>query len=242
MPQLKKDYNGFLKMKSDPESLNLALSSIPLFSGLATECLSSLSAYCRVYRYPKSETVFRKGDPSQGFYYVLEGKVKLYFVSERGTEKILEVLTPGMTFGEAMAFIEQPFPVFAETMARSSLLFVQKEGLFSAVRDHPQMAMRMLSGLSRRMHSLVDVVESLCVMSSRERVIGFLLAELEKRGNIRGAVELPATKAVVASLLNLTPETFSRILHSLEKDRVVHIRGRHVEVLDPDKLRSCSSC
>lgn len=229
-------------MKSNPEPASVVLTSIPLFRGLSAECLSSLSGHSRVLRYDRAETVFRKGDPSQGFYYVLEGKVKLYFVSERGTEKILEVLTPGMSFGEAVVFLDQPYPVFAETMLKSSLLLVQKEGLFAAVNDHPQMAMRMLAGLSRRMHSLVDVVESLCVMSSRERVVGFLLAELEKRGNIRGSVELPATKAVVASLLNLTPETFSRILHSLEKDRVLHIRGRHVEVLDPERLRECASC
>ena len=53
--------------------------------------------YCEL-----GETIFRKGDTADGFYYVFDGKVKLFFVSERGLEKVVEILKPGMTFGEAV--------------------------------------------------------------------------------------------------------------------------------------------
>jgi len=147
-----------------------------------------------------------------------------------------------MTFGEAVVFINQPYPVFAEAMTESHLLFVHKDGLLEALKHYPQMSMRLLSGLSKRMHMLIAGLESLCVMTSRERVVGFLLTLQDQQLGGNGRIELPSTKAVVASMLNLTPETFSRILHALEKDEVVHIQGRTIEVLNPEKLRESAAC
>jgi len=227
-------------MQLETEALDRILSGIPLFNGLQPHCLERLVETSRMLDFDRGEVVFCKGDPPDGFYYVFDGKVKLFFVSERGTEKIVEILSKGMTFGEAVAFIEKPYPVFAEALMPSRLLFVQREALMEAVQENREMALRLLAGLSRRMHGLVTAMEAVCVQTSRERVIGYLLAQLNAAE--RGSFELPATKAVVASMLNLTPETFSRILHSLDKDRVVRINGRTIEVLDPDKLRERAAC
>ena len=102
------------------------------------------------------------------------------------------------------------------------------------------MALRLLAGLSRRLHRLVASMEAVCMLSSRERVIGFLLNELQHEE--RGVIELPSTKAVVASTLNLTPETFSRILHALEKEEIIQIRGRRIQVLEVHRLREYAAC
>jgi len=227
-------------MNLESKALDRVLSGMPLFSGLEAECLTRLAGHCRMLSFERGETVFRKGDEADGFYYVFDGKVKLFFVSERGSEKVVEVMAPGMTFGEAVMFINKPYPVFAETMAPSHLLFVQREGLLEAMQHHEQMALRLLSGLSRRMHAMIASMEAVCVLSSRERVVGYLLNELESRES--AVIELAATKAVVASTLNLTPETFSRIVHGLEKEEIIRIQGRRIEVLDPHRLRECSAC
>jgi len=227
-------------MHLESTALDRVLSGMPLFSGLEPQCLNSLAKHCRMRSFERGETIFRKGDEADGFYYVFDGKVKLFFVSEKGTEKIIEVLKPGMTFGEAVVFINQPYPVYAEAMMASHLLFVQRDGLLEAMRSHEDMALRLLSGLSKRLHGLMGNMEAVCVLSSRERVIGYLLSELDHESD--RVIELPATKAVVASTLNLTPETFSRIVHSLENEEIIKIEGRRIEVLDPVRLRECAVC
>lgn len=229
-------------MQLETDAIDRVLSGMPLFSGLAPECLTSLATHCRMQTFERGESVFRKGDSADGFYYVFDGKVKLFFVSERGNEKIVEVLKPGMTFGEAVVFIDEPYPVYAQAMADSHLLFIQREGMLQAIEEHPQMTMRLLAGLSRRMHVLISGLEALCVMTSRERVVGFLLTLLDQEGRDAMRIELPATKAVVASMLNLTPETFSRILHALEKDGILRIGGRTIEILDGSRLRESATC
>ena len=227
-------------MQLEAKALDRILSSMPLFSGLAPECLAALAGSTRMLSFGRGETVFRKGDQADGFYYVFDGKVKLFFVSERGTEKVVEILTPGLTFGEAVMFIDKPYPVFAETLADSHLLYIQRDGLLEAMKNYEQMGPRLLAGLSRRLHDLVTAMEAVCVLSSRERVIGYLLAEIDRSGG--DSIELPATKVAVASMLNLTPETFSRILHGLEKEGLLTIERRTIRALNLGRLREYAAC
>ena len=97
----------------------------------------------------------------------------------------------------------------------------------------------MLAGLSRRLHGLISDVESYSLQSGTQRVIGYLLRQDDARRR-RGAdtVTLPASKAIVASRLNLTPEHFSRILHDLQTPGSSRVDGRDVHIVDVERLRN----
>ena len=69
--------------------------------------------------------------------------------------------------------------------------------------------------------------------SGTQRVIGYLLRD----GPVDGEeVTLHASKAVVASRLNLTPEHFSRILHDLAEHGLIEVHGRGITVRDAARL------
>jgi CRP-like cAMP-binding protein len=93
----------------------------------------------------------------------------------------------------------------------------------------------MLAGLSQRMHSLMCDMESYALRSGTQRVAGYLLKEL--RDPQATQLTLPATKAVLASRLNLTPEHFSRILADLSLQNLIAFKGRKITILNPEGLR-----
>ena len=93
-----------------------------------------------------------------------------------------------------------------------------------------------LAGLGMRLHSLIQDVENYSLHSSIERVIGFLL---QLAGTPAGGpvdIELPASKHIIASRLNLTPETLSRVLHSLSESGLIRVNGKRITVLDATRL------
>jgi CRP-like cAMP-binding protein len=49
-------------------------------------------------------------------------------------------------------------------------------------------------------------------------------------------IELPASKHIIASRLNLTPETLSRVLHSLSESGLIRVNGKRITVLDATRL------
>jgi len=223
------------------ERLDIAkiLARLPLFAELSTDQVALLTEATRERRVAKGEMLFHKGDMPRGVYLVVFGQIKLAFPSTQGNEKVVEIVGPTQTFGEAVMFMDRPYPVFAEALSDTLLLHVTKTAVFEMLETDVSFARRMLAGLSLRLHSLVSDVESYSQRSSAQRVIGYLLqhgAELSG-GNGKAAVSLPTSKQVIASRLNLTPETLSRIFHDLTAAGLITVRGKQVTIHDLRRLR-----
>jgi CRP-like cAMP-binding protein len=214
------------------------LGNLPMFSEMRAEELDRIAASTLTVHAAKGETVCETGDPCTGFHVVVYGQVKLGFTSPQGAEKVIEIVRPGQSFGEALMFLDQPYIVFAQALADSMLLHVARRAVLEELQRDSGFALRMLSGLSRRLHGLVRDVEAYTLRSSHERVIGYLLAEVPERANGSAAeVHLTPGKSVIASRLNMTPEHFSRILHELGNAGLVEIQGRSVRIPDLERLR-----
>lgn len=216
------------------------LSRVPLFEELAPEELQRVAGGTTELHVPRGEIVFNRGDPCVGFHVVVYGQVKLAFLSPQGGEKVVEIIAPGYSFGEALMFMGKPYIVMAQTLSDSLLLHVSKKVVDDEIGRDPAFARRMLAGLSRRLHGLISDVESYSMQSGTERVIGYLLRQdaNQAQANAPYALMLPTSKAVVASRLNVTPEHFSRILHDLSEKGLIDVVGREIRILDPAKLRS----
>jgi CRP-like cAMP-binding protein len=215
------------------------LSRLPLFEELAAEELDRIAAGTTELHVPRGEIVVNRGEPCVGFHLVVYGQVKLAFLSPQGGEKVVEIVAPGYSFGEALMFMGKPYIVMAQTLADSLLLHVSKKVVFDEIERDPAFARKMLAGLSRRLHSLISDVESYSMQSGTERVIGYLLRQDESQARAGGSyvLTLPTSKAVVASRLNVTPEHFSRILHDLSERGLIAVEGRDIRIVDAAKLR-----
>ena len=96
----------------------------------------------------------------------------------------------------------------------------------------------MLAGLSFRLHELVSDVEAYSMRSAAQRLVGYLLNLCDARPGDVPQVSLPTSKHVIASRLNLTPETLSRILNVLAGDELISVDGRSVTIRDVERLRA----
>jgi CRP-like cAMP-binding protein len=221
-------------------NVNAFLANLPLFKETPPTQIERVAQGTRVLRVARGEVLFHRGDPCDGFHLVAYGQVKLALSSQQGVDKVVEVIGPGMSFGEAVMFLEKPYPVYAQALSDSLLLHVSKSVVFAEIERNAQFARQLLGGLSRRLHSLVGDVEAYSLRSGTQRVIGYLLRDvrvLEPQG-IKGEVMLPIGKGVIASRLNLTPQHFSRILHELTAQGLVAVDGRRVFITDLERLRA----
>lgn len=219
-------------MNQDP--IRQALARVPMFAELDPEQIAALSGEVTARELGRDELLFQAGDPASRFYLLLEGQIKLYFNSADGHEKVIELIGPGMTFGEAVMLIGQPYPAHAQALRRSRVLTIPRSALDRLLRDDGAVALRMLASLSRRIHGLVQALEELTTHSSVQRVIGYLIGE--RQNEAVGVVTLQAGKALIASKLNLTPETFSRVLRELSDAGLIEVHGREVSLIDVDGL------
>jgi CRP/FNR family transcriptional regulator, dissimilatory nitrate respiration regulator len=220
----------------DTEAL---LARMPLFQDLPHERILELAEHSRGKRLPKGEMLFQKGDPAHGFYVVVYGQVKLAFPSSSGNEKVVDIIGAQQSFGEAVMLAQHVYPVFAQALADTLLVFVSREAVFALLENEPAFARRMLIGLAMHNHSLVHDIESYTLRTSAQRVIGYLLEHCPRECSALEAIEihLPTSKQITASRLNLTPETLSRIFHDLMEAGLIDMVGKRIRIHSIQRLR-----
>jgi CRP/FNR family transcriptional regulator, dissimilatory nitrate respiration regulator len=223
------------------------LSLLPLFNELDGEELRRLSAGCRLTRLARGDMVFRMGEPCREFHLAITGQIKLFAISPSGQEKVIEIVSPGQSFAEALMFSDKPYIINAQALTDGLLLSISKNAVLDEINREPKFALRMLAGMSRRLHGLVRDVEAYSLHSGIERVIGYMLRghpkadqddnEGEGAAPINSyTITLPVSKATVASRLSLTPEYFSRVLHELEGAGLIEVDKRDIRIVDVQRL------
>jgi len=223
-------------MKKEKIKVQDFLGKLPLFADMSPQDIDMIAAGVVELRVRSGEVLFRRGDPCAGFHMVIYGQVKLAFVSPQGDEKVVEIIGPGHSFGEALMFMEKPYIVTAQALADSMLLHVSKAVVFEGLERDARFARKMLAGLSRRLHGLIGDVEAYSLRSGAQRVIGYLLKD-DACGD-GDTITLPVSKMVIASRLNLTPEHFSRILHELADQGLITVTGRDITIVSVRELQT----
>ncbi|MFD7033662.1 Crp/Fnr family transcriptional regulator [Streptomyces sp. NPDC059917] len=214
------------------------LTRIPLFSELDPRDLEPVAAGARTVSAEKGETVVEAGAAHRWFYWVRQGQIRLSVSTASAEEKVVMLVSPGQTFGEALLFTGRPYPVSAVALSRATLVAIPHQPVLRLAEEVPGFALRMAGGLARRLHELVADVESYALHSGTERVLTYL-AGLAPAGAAVPArpvrVRLPADKGTIASRLSLKPETLSRILRRLADEGVLVVSGRDITLLkEPD--------
>jgi CRP-like cAMP-binding protein len=137
--------------------------------------LERLATGCQMRRLSRGEMVFRVGEPCGEFHVAITGQVKLFALSPAGQEKVIELIGPGQSFAEALMFTDQPYIINAQTLSEVLLLTVSKRAVLTEIESDSRFALRMLAGISRRLHGLVHDVEAYALRSGVQRVVGYLL-------------------------------------------------------------------
>ncbi|MBW7859514.1 MAG: Crp/Fnr family transcriptional regulator [Rhodocyclaceae bacterium] len=224
-------------MSQQATDIQASLHQVPFFSELSDEEISHVARYTRERRLEKGELLFQRGDPPHGFYFVVSGQMKLAVSSAQGNEKVVEIIGPTQTFGEAVMLMDRPYPVFAEALTSTQLLHIGQSVVSDLIDQDPGFARKLLAGMAIRLHTMVADVETYSLRSSTQRVIGYLLQQTETAGpGSKVQIELPTSKQVIASRLNLTPETLSRIFHDLSDAGLITVQGKHITLHDAEGL------
>ena len=222
-----------------PINIEALLTHVPLFQGLAPQELSRIARGTRELHPKKGEVLFHKGDSCSGFHLLVYGQIKLAFTSSQGSEKVVEIISQGQSFGEAIMLMEKPYIVFAQALTDCLLLHISKAAVFEELQRDHNLCRKMLAGMAMRLHQLRNDVESYSLHSGKQRIIGYLLRELPEceQDSISVSITLPTNKGVIASRLNLTQEHFSRILHELTELGLIVVEGRKIHIPNATKLR-----
>lgn len=202
----------------DDKDRDIAFGSL-LLSGMTPDMRERLCARATQSTFERGATIFLQGEHARSIFIVLDGWIKLYRIAPSGAEAVVGVFTKGRSFGEAVAFRDDTYPVSAEAVTFSRVLRIEAATFLREIERDPSVATSVLSATFTHLHALVAQVEALKARSGAQRVAEFLL-ELTDCTDGACRITLPYDKGLIAGRLGMKPESLSRAFAKLKSHGV----------------------
>jgi CRP-like cAMP-binding protein len=206
------------------------LARLPPFRGVSRTQLGELAGRAQRRQAQAGELIVRRGERVPGLLVVQSGLVKLSIKGE--SERVLRLVAPGETFGEAALILDQPLLVDAGAVTPTDLVIVPAEPILSLFERDARFARALLVTVCQRLQAVVADFESAVVHGAAERLAAYICS-LGKE-----TASLPAPKAVIASRLGMTKETLSRLLRTFIDQGLISVAKREIRVLDRAQLHA----
>lgn len=207
-----------------------ALSEIGLFAALSESELQGLAQRAVEKKFAPDEILFWEGEPCLGIFLIIQGSVKIFRTSPSGREVMLSIETAPATVAELPLFDGGTYPASVRIVEPVTALFINKNDFQQFCRQNPDVALKVLAVVGRRLRQLVGLVESMTFGSVTQRLARMLLdASKAARSD---TFDLPATHQELASRLGTVREVVSRNLGRFRTQGLISIQDRQVQIVN----------
>lgn len=199
------------------------------------DLLTDIKKLGRIQTFGKDEFLFNAADDANGFFYVQSGEVRIFRMDNQGKEVEVVRLNPGDFFGEAVVFVSDKFPAFAQAVKDTKTLFFSKKTIFQHIDNYPTIARFFISLLAKKCIVLNKRIETLELRTVRQRLAQFILSQSQEQQS--KVIVLNMKKVELARFIGTISETLSRSLKKMQEDNLIEVHGRKIRVKDSAKLK-----
>jgi len=218
------------------------LEKIPMFANLDKEFYKELKHNVYLKKFTKNSIVFYEGDESDYLYILIEGNLRLFKTSPKGTQVQIKRMNAPDTIGEYACFEKEPFPVTCEFITDGVMGLLYFDKLYSYLENR-EFALGLIRSLTGKVMLLSSLVHKETILSSEAKVADLMIEKISIFNRLRNNE--------IAGILNLTPETFSRVISKFKKESIIHVEKNKLKILNMEALhkivetntvKECTDC
>ncbi len=197
------------------------LQELVLFKDLDKEVIEKIEGFTTELTLPKDSILFYEGDESKDIFLLTKGIIKLYKVTSNDKEVILKYFYQNETIAEVANFENIDYPATAQAFTDIEVLKIDFKSLKDIILTQPELSYKIMTSLIKKIRNLENIVSMHIVLDSHERVAKYIHDHPE---------DFFSTKnIVIAEILNISPETLSRILRTFKNDKIIDIAKKEVD-------------
>lgn len=173
--------------------------------------------------YKKGEIVVRADDSSRGIYFVSQGKVKQYLITEDGNEIIMRLFTRGEIFPKTWGFLNKTNSYYFETLTKAKLRRCSRKEFNLFLHKNTEAMYELLIQTLEEKRKLNLKIKSILAGDSYIRLIAVLLNNIKNKQKKFGQnnIIVPFTQYHLAAQTGMSRETVNRQLNKLKRKKVV---------------------
>lgn len=213
----------------------------PLLARIPEEDLRALLKFAEERRFAAGQVLFQRGDPGDGVYAIVSGRVRVYLEGADGSEAVLAMRGPGEVIGEQSLLDGLERSASAAAHDAVTAVRIGTDRFQAWLLQHPHVARALLIELSRRLREATDHVAELALLSVDARVARRLLqlfGEQSRDGAPAAGAQLRMSQSDLALLVGVTRESVNKHLARWKASGVLAIEPGRLVLHDPAALRA----
>jgi CRP/FNR family transcriptional regulator len=206
-------------------NIDFLLGQTAWFKGLSKPNKELLASVCLRKKMRKKEILFAEGSRGEALFLLAQGGIRLYKTNLQGREAIIRIVQPGEIFAEAVLFEKDVYPVTAVAL-ENSVVYALPKGKFHQMLGGEDFRNDFIRGLLEKHRYLTERILFLTSFEVEDRLFIFLKDHFGPLEEIRPGM----SKKDMANAIGATPETFSRLLLKLRRERVLRWEGKGIRL------------
>lgn len=201
-----------------------------LFDNLPQEKIKRLKEISKVKEFKKGSIAFYEGERSDHLMLLTKGILQIYKTDHKGNKIVLHVFYPHTLIAEIVNFENMPYPATGEFLTDGKVILIDYKIFEEEFLRNPDIAFTIIKSLTNKIRYLEHVITNDLVLSSTARVAKFIYEHEYEFLSLK--------KNEIATLLNITPETLSRIITKFKKLKILEKEKNQYKVVNKEDLRS----
>lgn len=208
-----------------------ALSEIDIFQDLSDQEMDEMDRSTTMSTCEPGRVFYGPDEAGEVLFLLKRGRVQLYRLSPEGKKLVVAVLGKGAIFGEMSLVGQGMHNAFAEAIDHCTLCVMSRLDVERIIEQKPQVALRFLESMARRLQQAERKLEDLAFRSIPTR----LAALLEDLASDEAVIE-GYTHQDLAEMLGTYRETATQTLNEFKSNGWLEISRKRIVILDPEAL------
>lgn len=204
----------------------------PLFFDLNEEELDALAKATSIKKYYKGNILFYEKDKNENIYFLSSGALKIYKVDRLDNEIFMYNINEGNLISE-ITDLDGTIGRYANAeFIKDSTVLIFDYGAFKDIfSTNTKFLLNIIKEFAKKTKMLQCIINREIVFDGTAKVAFMLAHDLESFNTLK--------KGEVAYMLNIQPETLSRILNKLLRQNLIQNDGQKLQIIDMEGLRAC---
>lgn len=211
----------------------------PFFQAAGHAAMAKLLDHSISQILPRGAVLFEQGDEPDFVHMILEGSIGLQASVASAGKAMVEFFGAGEMLLVPAVVLQRPYLASAIVLSEARVLMIPAAKFREGITQSLELSRATNELLARHWRLMVGQVVDLKLRGAEERVASFLARRVSEEAGA-GTVSLPESRSAIASRLGMTPETFSRVVSTLEKQGRIRRLDDGVAVADRASLTRSS--
>ena len=211
-------------------SLKETISSLDFFSKLNDKDIQKLSLFSNLHKYEKDYILYFEKQSTSKLFFMVSGQAKAYKLDKNNNEIFLYNINNNSLISEISNLNNSTITTYSNIslITDSQILSIDYKQFIEHFLDTNILYKEFTNEIIHKFTQLQDLIDREFIFDSISKVAIMIHNDLEMFNNLK--------RSEVSNMLNIQPETLSRVLNRLKRNKIIESVNGKISILNPIAL------